>query len=380
MELSIGKVIATYPCAGIGGSLVYSPSLVVLCEYFDKRRSLAIGIATSGESFGAIVVPHLMVILFDHYGFFGGLLILGAAMYNCCVSGALYRPIALNRQKPMTPSNLKNVSGVVFGSNDKDIPATETDSYAGAVTTSQKSSRLWETASTVGRVLDLAIWTDWRFSLFAASQTLAVTSFLPVLMLAPAVAEDGGMSQEQAASVISAIAAGDLVGHVISGVVFDLPSVRRVRYRPFSACMLVMALAIVWMPFITSIDVMLLCAVVFGFCVGIVIAHRTNILCDLLGTERISTGLGMMVCAQGVGTFVGPLLTGTRFAGMAQFYIQAPENASVYNTNKMVLLLLLGLFPSSGAGGMVPKIILPRCPVQYVLLPPPPPPHLQYMF
>ena len=222
----------TYPCSGIGGSLVYSPSLVVLCEYFDKKRSLAFGMATAGTSIGAIVVPHIMVLLFQHYGFFGGLFILGAAMYNCCVSGAFYRPV--------TPH----------------IP-------------------------------------------YQPTQTLAVLSFSLVFMLTPALAEDVGMSEEQAATVLSTTAAADLVGHVVSAFLFDIHCVRRQRYQPFSACMLIVALTIFWLPFMTSFEVMLLCTVVFGFSVGIVIAHRNNILCDLLGTDRISTAVGMMAFDSG---------------------------------------------------------------------------------
>ena len=319
----------TYPCSGIGGSLVYSPSLVVLCEYFDKKRSLAFGMATAGTSIGAIVAPHIMVLLFDNYGFFGGLLILGAAMYNCCVSGAFYRPITPHIPYQPTQSSFTNMSDTLIFA----CPAPVTDSSVSAhlstdlgastctgktrysdVSTSTKSSRLWEAASVIDRVVDVAIWKDWRFSMFAASQTLAVMPFSIVFMLTPALAEDVGMSEEQAATVLSTTAAADLVGHVVSAFLFDIHCVRRARYLPFSACMLIVALTIFWLPFITSFEVMLLCAFVFGFSVGIVIARRNNILCDLLGTDRISTAVGMMAFALGLGIFVGPSAAGRCYA------------------------------------------------------------------
>ena len=72
---------------------MYSPSLVFVIEYFDKKSSVALGLASAGGSVGAFVVPHLMLFLFHHYGFSGGLLVLGALTFNCCVSGALYRPL-----------------------------------------------------------------------------------------------------------------------------------------------------------------------------------------------------------------------------------------------------------------------------------------------
>ena len=81
------------PATGLGASLVYGPAMVVLTEYFDKRSSVALGLATAGGSVGAFVVPYVMLFLFTRYGFSGGLLVLGALTFNCCVSGALYRPL-----------------------------------------------------------------------------------------------------------------------------------------------------------------------------------------------------------------------------------------------------------------------------------------------
>ena len=51
-------------------------------------------------------------------------------------------------------------------------------------------------------------------------------------------------------------------------------------------------------------------AAVFGLFLGIAIAQRTNVLCDLVGTERLSGALGMCIAAQGVGVFVGPFVAG----------------------------------------------------------------------
>ena len=347
MFLSTKKLTPTYPCAGIGSSLVYSPSLVVLCEYFEKKRSLAFGMATAGASVGAMVVPHIMVLLFEHYGVLGGLLILGAAMYNCCISGAFYMPIAPTIPHQLTSSSSTNRSGpLVFGSpapvDDSSASAhssTKIDrhgSHLGAstptekvmyveVATSTKWSRLWEAASVIDRVVDVAIWTDWRFSVFTASQTLVVMSYSPVYMFMPALVEDGGMSEEQAAAVLSTIAAADLVGHVLSAFVFDLPAVRRERYLPFSACIFIMALSLFWMPFITSFEAMLMCAIVYGFSVGIVIAHRNNILCDLLGHDRIYTAVGMMAFALGLGICVIPSTAGRCYSCVEPLFVRCPN-------------------------------------------------------
>ena len=332
---------------------MYSPSLVAVNEHFDKRRSAAVGIATLGASVGALVFPHIMVFLFDRYGFFKGLLFLGVAMYGCCVSGLLYRPP--RRQIPMKRSRLTTVSG--SNACDRESCATDDDGTNescssggdlssigntdhisqpdGSIDKStytevvSKVTRFRSAAIIINRWLDVAVWKDWRFSMFAVSQALSVMCLVPVWMLLPAVAEDNGMSVEESASVLSAIAGGDIVGRFLSGFVFDMPLVRRHRYRPFSAVMMLLGFLILSWPFVTSFLAMCLSAVTFGLFLGIVVAQRTTILRDLLGMERFSSALGMMVFAQGVGVFVGPFLAG-EYANMrlclcnvgSVFYVQ----------------------------------------------------------
>lgn len=35
---------------GLGCGLVYAATLTIICQYFDKRRGLALGIATTGNN------------------------------------------------------------------------------------------------------------------------------------------------------------------------------------------------------------------------------------------------------------------------------------------------------------------------------------------
>ena len=144
------------------------------------------------------------------------------------------------------------------------------------------------------------------FTLFAVPQGLSVVSYMSVHMLAPAAARHHGLSEAEAALVLSAVAGGDFVGRLTSGFFFDLPCVRRHRYRPFSAAMFVMAVGMLLWPFIVSFRAAMVNAVVFGRFLGIAIAQRTDVLCDLVGTDRLSGALGMCIAAaQGVGVFVG---------------------------------------------------------------------------
>ncbi|KIL66114.1 hypothetical protein M378DRAFT_75796 [Amanita muscaria Koide BX008] len=61
-------------CFGISVGLTYSPSLAIISHYFNKRRALAIGLASGGSALGAIVHPILLNRLFNsRVGFSNGI-------------------------------------------------------------------------------------------------------------------------------------------------------------------------------------------------------------------------------------------------------------------------------------------------------------------
>lgn len=78
--------------SGIGSAFLYAPSLIVITNYFEKKKGKAMSISTSGGGIGTIVLPLFYITVIDYYGFRGGMLIIGAVVLNCAFAGALLRP------------------------------------------------------------------------------------------------------------------------------------------------------------------------------------------------------------------------------------------------------------------------------------------------
>lgn len=83
---------------GVGRSFAYTPALIIVGYYFNKRRGLAVGLATSGVGLGCFVFPPAIEIMFNTYGFSGTFIVLAAVIANFFVCGALFRPLELQRQ------------------------------------------------------------------------------------------------------------------------------------------------------------------------------------------------------------------------------------------------------------------------------------------
>lgn len=47
-------------CAGLGGGIIYVPSVAVVSHYFQKRRAMTMSLVASGSSLGAVIHPIML--------------------------------------------------------------------------------------------------------------------------------------------------------------------------------------------------------------------------------------------------------------------------------------------------------------------------------
>lgn len=105
---------------GIGFGFVYLPAICVVCYYFEKKRSLATGIAVAGSGAGTIVMPPLCFELLKNFGYKITLAVLAGFAFTGIGMGILYRPLMApgsdenkdvdKEMKPMGNGNSNNAS------------------------------------------------------------------------------------------------------------------------------------------------------------------------------------------------------------------------------------------------------------------------------
>lgn len=88
---------------GLGFGLIYLPAIVSVTMYFEKKRSLATGIAVCGSGFGTFIFAPIISKLMEYYEWRVSLLILSAIVLSCVFFGALFRP--LEEEKNDTSEN-----------------------------------------------------------------------------------------------------------------------------------------------------------------------------------------------------------------------------------------------------------------------------------
>ncbi|CAL1283664.1 unnamed protein product [Larinioides sclopetarius] len=91
---TVDVLMVTYGImAGIGFGLIYLPAIVSVGYYFSTKRAFATGIAVCGSGMGAFVFAPLTQMLLEAYSWQGAMLIMAGLALNCCVFGALMRPL-----------------------------------------------------------------------------------------------------------------------------------------------------------------------------------------------------------------------------------------------------------------------------------------------
>ena len=139
--------------SGFGLSLCYVAAIVIVAYYFEKRRSLATGLAVCGSGIGTFIFAPLTQYLIEEYGWRGTTLIVAGLFLNMSVCGALMRdiegPTSCRRKRERmsrSTSNVafgrrsRNTSESQFGSTPERINETTIVSELGHSSQSQGNS------------------------------------------------------------------------------------------------------------------------------------------------------------------------------------------------------------------------------------------------
>lgn len=90
---SMPHILGTYSVInGIGVGLATSAAFVALNHYFKNKRGQAVGLSMAGTAMGMLIMPQMVRILLELYGFRGAVLLLGAVALHAVVGSVLLQP------------------------------------------------------------------------------------------------------------------------------------------------------------------------------------------------------------------------------------------------------------------------------------------------
>ena len=271
--------------AGVGSALAYSPSIVTVGQYFEKRRTLANGLSVAGSGVGNFAIPPLIRLCVDEYGLSRALLVLSAIMLHVCLAGALLRPPPTERHQSHA---------------DDQKTAVQSTETAG--------ERQSGCVACCGRLFDWRLLTNAVFLVYGFSAMLIFTGYPPLYIMLPDHARQTGISKPGAAFLVSILGLADVVGRIGFGFLADFNLVpKRVL---FVGCMAVAGSLVCVLPTVDNyVGLAVLCAVT-GVFAGAFFTFLMVLLAEKLGDRRLHSAFGLTAMFMGISLFYSAPITG----------------------------------------------------------------------
>ena len=351
---------------GIGTGLAYSPSIVIVGQYFEKKLAFANGLSLAGSGIGSIAIPPLMVYALEIYGLEGTLLIMGGITVNLCVSGMLFRPaefymrrycLKLEKRRRIcsavlngtkgrpTVGNTFSATGKVTYKGDggyvNPIVLEETCFGEDGVTSAHIQDKIDKPSTIKGNisvihienhftdgthvnlnvtssdkvnhprrqpVFECRLLTNPILLIYAMSQAVAVSNYIMMFTVVTPHAEQLGFTPTGAALLVSIMGVADIVSRVGVGVFADMHLVK--KQHMYHASLALSCLVFCALPSLKTYLAVSVACVLFAVAGGGYFSLFPTLLADALGIERLSTTYGMAAIFVGAGVLTVPTFMG----------------------------------------------------------------------
>uniref|UniRef100_A0A3P9LIB6 Solute carrier family 16 member 5a n=1 Tax=Oryzias latipes TaxID=8090 RepID=A0A3P9LIB6_ORYLA len=281
---------------GLGFCFSFQPAVTILGHYFVRRRPFANAMSSSGTALGICTLPFLGNYLHTEYGWRGSFLVLGAVLLNCCVCGAVMRPLpsTKHRGQPLMkrgppPSDQEN-----------------------GRTRKRGCGRVWSfvLASLRKHMAFDQLSNNPRYCVFAIGITWMMLGFVvPLVFLVP-YATAHNMEQSQAAFLLSILGIVNIIVRPPFAIVFNMPWFKGRHIYVFASALLVNGLSNSICCIGSSFPVLVTYVVIYGLSMSVVGSLMFTVLMDIVEMSRFPSALGLLAVMESVTLLIGPPLTG----------------------------------------------------------------------
>ncbi|XP_063098013.1 monocarboxylate transporter 7 isoform X4 [Cavia porcellus] len=326
--VSICVFVLTF--SGLGYCFSFLPTVTILSQYFDKRRSVITAVASTGECFAVFAFAPVITALKEQIGWRYSLLFVGLLQLNIVVCGALLRPIIIRAPespKAVTHENRKEVqymlenektrtsldsidSGVELTTSPKNVP-----SHANAELEPRADQQiLGKTSATHSEkkvpLLDFSILKEKSFICYALFGLFATLGFFaPSLYIIP-LGISLGIDPDRAAFLLSTMAIAEVFGRIGAGFLLNREPIRKIYIELI--CVVLLTVSLFAFTFATEFWGLMSCSIFFGVMIGTIGGSHIPLLAedDVVGIEKMSSAAGVYVFIQSIAGLAGPPLAG----------------------------------------------------------------------
>ncbi|KAM6916452.1 monocarboxylate transporter 9-like [Xenentodon cancila] len=328
---------------GLGCGLVFSATLTITCQYFDKRRGLALGIVTTGTSVGAFIYATAQNELIVLFGLDGCLLIIGAIALNLMACAGFMRPLEMPKyylkQKAALERNTEDqlfvkpalddltiTTGSSATTPEKTLAVKELlisiDAKELSIQTEKKKG--WLAGLSITKVIKKKqkTYSKYLHSMYEILQDQVMVAFCiaiflfslgafpPVLFIEDVAQSEGLIEEVSVIPLVSIGAIATCIGKLVLGVLVDIRWINGIYLYAFTMFAGGMALCLI--PVTKSYVGLQILTAVLGFFSGNW-SLTSYITTKIVGLSRLTQAHGILMFFGGFGIMLGPPVVGWFF-------------------------------------------------------------------
>jgi OFA family oxalate/formate antiporter-like MFS transporter len=292
----------------MGTSAIYVGVMSTVSRWFDRKRGLAMGIASSGAGLGPLLIAPFATYLITNLDWRTAYLVIGVIAWLVV--------IPLSRLLKRDPYEIGLLpDGVKILSKDRKSEEISIQPACLSLPQAVKTRSFW-----------LVIFI---FFLFAVSLFLILTHLVPH-------ATDIGFSTVEAATVLSLTGGATLAGRVLLGSASD----RIGRKAAAIICTLLHAGAMLWLLWSQELWMLYMFAIVFGLAWGGMGPTMAALIGDTFGLGKIGAILGVLDAGFNVGAAIGPVMGGLIFDVSHSYFLAFLLGAAVMLMATLLIALI----------------------------------------
>lgn len=355
--------------SGLGYCLTFLPTVTILSQYFNKRRSLVTSVASTGECFSLFALTPALSILKAHVGWRNCLVVIGLMQASLIAFGALLRPIIIQSKPSSTEEEKEGQHSPLKQTETKyeqenELTRTSFSSVdSGVQSTSSSRTNLDEGQSPSKRVaeqdsaklelrelqevreeeefeppalpstplkqhtkqqekkkehveaqpklLDFSVLRDCSFIYYSLFGLFATLGFFAPQLYIINLSVSCGLESNQATYMLSTMAVAEIFGRLSIGWIMNRRPVRKIYI--LLICSVLLSLVLALFTAVSEFWGLACCCAAFGFLFGTVGSTHIPMLAedDVVGIKRMSSAVGVYVFIQSFAGLAGPPLAGS---------------------------------------------------------------------
>ncbi|KAM7370411.1 hypothetical protein PAMP_009963 [Pampus punctatissimus] len=291
---------------GLGFCFSFQPAVTILGHYFVRRRVFANAMSSTGTALGLCTLPFLGNYLHTELGWRGSFLVLGAVLLNCCVCGAVMRPLEAPKRRgqplmnhgPPAPEveNVRKKKGIV---------KTVWSCVAASLSKHMAFDQLCNNS---------------RYCVFAIGITWMMLGFVvPLVYLVP-YATANNMEQGRAALLLSILGIVNIVVRPPFGIMFNMPWFKGRHIYVLATALLFNGLSNSICCIGPGFSVLLTYVMIYGLSMSVVGSLMFTVLMDIVDMSRFPSALGLIAIMESVTLLIGPPLAGVLVDRTGQYF------------------------------------------------------------